>query len=108
MNRIIKKQELVDELAKRTNFYKKNMREVVEALADIIEENFMTATFEEPSEIHLMPGIVIGGRRTPERESIDPRNRETIVTPEKVVPYAVFKPSFRKKLYVQRKKGKRR
>lgn len=111
MERVMKKPELVDELSARTGFYKKNMKEVVEALADIVIEQMQTATFEEDSELHLAPGIIIGGRRTPAHESIDPRNRETIITPEKVVPYAVFKPSVRLKLYQKpkgyKKKGKK-
>lgn len=100
----MKKPQLIDELAKRTGFYKKNMKDVVEALEDIVEEHFTTATFEEDSELHLAPGVVICGERKPEGESIDPRDRSVIITPEKVIPYAVFKPSIRKKLYVQSKK----
>ena len=99
MKRIMKKEDLACELASRTNFFKKNMREVVNALADIVVEQLQTAEFDKDSEFHLAPGVVLCGRRTPEHESIDPRNRETIVTPEKVIPYAVFKPSFRLKLY---------
>lgn len=99
MKRIMKKEDLACELASRTNFFKKNMREVVNALADIVIEQLQTAEFDKDSEFHLAPGIVLCGRRTPEHESIDPRNRETIVTPEKVIPYAVFKPSLRLKLY---------
>lgn len=98
MDRIMKKGELIDELAERTGFYKKNMKDVVFALADIVTEHFETATFEEDSELHIAPGVLICGRRTPEREAVDPRNGETIVTPEKVIPYAVFKPSIRQKL----------
>ena len=94
----MKKGDLVDELAARTGFYKKNMKDVVFALADIVTEHFETATFEEDSELHIAPGVLICGRRTPEREAVDPRNGETIVTPEKVIPYAVFKPSIRQKL----------
>lgn len=111
MERIIKKSELVNELANRTGFYKKNMKEVVEALSDIVIEHFSTATFDEPSELHLAPGVIIGGRRVPEREYIDPRNREPIITPEKVIPYAEFKQSVRLKLYKKpkgyKKKNKR-
>lgn len=111
MERIMKKHELANELAARTGFYKKNMKEVVEALDDIIIEHFSEATFDEPSELHIATGVILGGRRTPERESIDPRNREPITTPEKVVPYAIFKPSVRLKLYKKpkgyKKKGKK-
>ena len=99
MERIMKKQELIEELASRTNFYKKNMAEVVNALSDIIEEHFHTAEFGADSELHIAPGVVLCGERKPEGESIDPRNRSTIITPEKVIPYAVFKQSIRQKLY---------
>ena len=104
MERIMKKPELIEELALRTGFYKKNMKDVVEALEDIVEEHFQTAEFGADSELHLAPGVVLCGERKPEQEAVDPRNREKIITPEKVLPYAVFKQSIRKKLYVQTKK----
>lgn len=104
----MKKSEIVDELATRTGFYKKNMKEVVEALADIVVEHFNTATFDEPSELHLAPGLVLVGTRKPEGKSIDPRDRSEIVSPEKVIPSAVFKPSLRLKLYKNPKGYKKR
>lgn len=42
MERIMKKDEIVDELASRTNFFKKNIRDIVDALQDIIVEHFET------------------------------------------------------------------
>lgn len=101
MERIMKKQELIDELAARTGFFKKNMKEVVEALANIIEEHFNTAEFDADSELHLAPGVVLCGKRKPKGKSIDPRDRSIITTPEKVIPYAVFKQSIRQKLYTK-------
>ena len=98
MERIMKKDELVDELSLRTPFYKKNLREIVDALSDIIIEHFDTAEFGADSELHLAPGVVLCGKRKPEGESIDPRDRSVIITPEKVIPYAEFKPSIRNKL----------
>ena len=95
----MKKPELTDELAARTGFYKKNMKEVVDALSDIVEEHFNTAEFGADSELHIAPGVVLCGERKPEGESIDPRDRSVIITPEKVVPYAIFKQSIRQKLY---------
>lgn len=108
MKRIMKKPELIEELATRTGFYKCNMKDVVDALADIVIEQLQTATFQEDSEFHIAPGISICGRRKPEQESIDPRDRSTIITPEKVVPYAVFKPSLRLKLYKKPKGYKKK
>lgn len=111
MKRIMKKDDLAIELAERTGFYRKNTREIVNALADIVVEHFNTATFDEPSELHLAPGLVLIGTRKPEGVSIDPRDRSEIVSPEKVIPSAIFKPSLRLKLYKKpkgyKKKGKR-
>ena len=103
MERIMKKPELTDELAERTGFYKKNMKEVVDALSDIVEEHFHTAEFGADSELHLAPGVVLCGERKPEQEAVDPRNGENIITPEKVLPYAIFKQSIRNKLYTEPK-----
>lgn len=108
MDRIMKKDALARELAARTGFYIKNMVEVVNALNDIVIEHFDTATFDECSELHIATGVIIGGKRTPERESINPQDRSPIVTPEKVVPYAEFKPSVRLKLYKQPKGYKKK
>ena len=107
MKRIMKKDDLVDELSARCDFYKKNMRLVVDELANIIIEHFQTAEFGADSELHLAPGVVLVGTRKPEQESIHPRDRSTIVTPEKVIPSAVFKQSVRLKLYEKPKKKKK-
>jgi hypothetical protein len=108
MERIMKKAELVEELAARTGFFKKNMREVGDALAEIIEENFQMAEFGADSELHLAPGVVLTGTRKPEGVSIDPRDRSEIITPEKVIPGAIFKQSIRQKLYTKTKYHKKK
>jgi hypothetical protein len=51
------------------------------------------------------------GKRKPAGEAKDPRTGDTIVSPEKVIPSAVFKQSIRLKLYKKpkgyKKKGKK-
>lgn len=108
MERIMKKPELIDELAERTGFFKKNMREVVEALSDIIEEHFQTAELGADSELHLAPGVVLVGKRKPAGEAKDPRTGEMIISPEKVIPSATFKQSIRLKLYKKPKGYKKK
>lgn len=98
MERVLKRKQLVDELAKRTNFYKHNIDAILDALDDVIVENMSMATKTEPSEIHLSLGFVFGGRYTPKREVRDPRNGNVVMTPAKYIPYARFKTSFRKKI----------
>ena len=98
MERVLKRDQLVDILAERTGFYKKNIRTMLDALDDVIVENMSAATKKEPSEIHLSLGFVFGGRYSPKREAKDPRDGSTIITPAKYIPYAKFKPSFRQKI----------
>jgi nucleoid DNA-binding protein len=108
MERIMKKPELAEELAARTGFFKKNAREFVDALSDIIIEHFETAEFGADSELHLAPGVVLVGKRKPAGEAKDPRTGEMIVSPEKVIPSAVFKQSVRLKLYKKPKGYKKK
>ena len=61
MERIMKKPQLVNELAARTEIFKKDVREIVNALEDIIQEQFQTAEFGANSELHLAPGVVLVG-----------------------------------------------
>lgn len=110
-NNIYKKEDLVNMLAEKTGFFKHNMLDVCNALEDIILECFQSATFEHPSELRLAPGVILVGTRKPEGKALDPRDRSEIVSPEKVVPSAVFKPSIRLKLYKKpkgyKKKGRK-
>lgn len=108
MERIMKKDEIVDELASRTNFFKKNIRDIVEALQDIIIEHFETAEIGANSEFYLAPGIVLVGVRKPAGEAINPATGELVNSPEKVIPKAVFKQSIRQKLYKKSKYYKKK
>ena len=98
MERVLKRKQLVNELAKRTGFFKHNIDTMLDALDDVIVENMSTATKAEPSEIHLSHGFVFGGRYSPKREVRDPRNGKKVMTPAKFIPYARFKTSFRQKI----------
>ena len=104
----MKKEELACELASRCGFYKKNMRLVVDELANIIIEHFETAEFGADSELYLAPGVVLVGVRKPAGEAKDPRTGEVVISPEKVIPKAVFKQSIRQKLYKKPKSNKKK
>lgn len=90
--------DVIDELKDRTGFYKSNLRDVFDALDDIIIEHMNTATIEEPSEMRLFKSWRLGGKRLPEREVKDPRDGQSVITKEKVVPYCKFKQSFKNRL----------
>lgn len=88
-------EDVIDELKNRTGFYKNNIRDVLDALDSIIIEHMNTATIEEPSEMRLFKSWRLGGKRVPERKVMDPRNGQSVITKEKVLPYCKFKPSFK-------------
>lgn len=90
--------DIVNELNERTGFYKKNIRTLLDALEDIIIENMNMATYDKPSEIALFTGWRLGAKRVPERPYCDPRNREEIITPEKLIPHCKLKQSFRQRI----------
>jgi nucleoid DNA-binding protein len=90
--------DVIDELKARTGFYKHNIKDVLDALEDIIIEHMNAATFDEPSEMRLFHGWRLGAKRMPERPYCDPRDRSEIITPEKVIPYCKFKQSFRDRI----------
>lgn len=108
MERIMKKQEIVDEIAARTNFFKVNVKSMVEAFQDIIVEHFETAEIGANSEFYLAPGIVLVGVRKPAGEAKNPATGETVLSPEKVIPKAMFKQSIRLKLYKKPKGYKKK
>lgn len=94
----LRKKEIVNELAKRCDFYKKSVEQILNELENIIVENLGQATLNEDVEIHLAKGLVIGAKRYPEREAHDPRNQKVIITPEKSIPYAKFTYTFKQKI----------
>lgn len=98
VSRNMDQKDIIDELKERTGFYKKNIKELLDALDNIIIENMNMATYDEPSEIILFSGWRLGAKRVPERPYCDPRNREEIITPEKVIPYCKLKQSYRQRL----------
>lgn len=95
---VLKKKEIADELALKTKFLKGSMKEVVDALDDIIVEKLGEASFDEDVEIQLAKGLTICARRVAAREARDPRNQNVINIPEKVIPYAKFTYTFRQKI----------
>ena len=90
--------DIIDEIKLRTDYNKKDLRVVFKALDDIIIENMNMATYDEPSEMILFSGWRLGAKRVAARESYDPRNRDEIITPEKLIPYCKLKQSFRQRL----------
>ena len=98
MERYINQFDVVDILAKKTGYYKYQIREVIDALEETIYENMQTATYDEPSECRLFFGFVLGAKRVPAQKKRHPYSQEMVDIAEHLNPYATFKKTFRKKI----------
>jgi nucleoid DNA-binding protein len=98
MDRYIDQFDVVDILAKKTGYYKYQIREVIDALEETIYENMQTATYDEPSECRLFFGFVLGAKRVPAKKKRHPYSQEMVDIVEHLNPYVTFKKTFRKKI----------
>ena len=97
MERYIDQFYVVDELSKRTGYYKYQVREVLAHLEDIIFENMQEAEIGNPSETRLFFGFTIGAKRIPAKQVRSPKNQEWIDVDEHLNPYAKFTTTFKQK-----------
>lgn len=95
---MLKKDEIARELSKRSGCYVKDAKNMLSALDGMISECLSKATTEEVMEIYLSKGLIIGARVAPERTGKDPRDQSDIVVPERIIPYAKFSQTFKKKI----------
>lgn len=98
MDRVLKRKQLVDLLAEKTDFYKYNVEKMLDALEDVIMDNMLMAKEGEPSEIRLTLGFTFGAKYRRKQLVKDPRTGEMVVSAARVIPYAKFSPHFRRKL----------
>ena len=90
--------EIIDIVSKKTDYYKYQVKKVIEALEETIYEKMQEATVEKPSECRLFFGFILGAKRIPERmKKMPPFNKEVYI-PEHLNPYVTFKETFRKKV----------
>lgn len=94
----LQRQEVIDELSKRAEFYKKPTAKFLDALEEMLTDILSEASLDEDVEIQLVKGLTIGASRNPSHPGKDPRNQNDIVVPEKVVPYAKFTYTFKQKI----------
>lgn len=94
----LQRKEVIDELAKRSGFYKSSTETFINALEDMLIDILGEATFDEEAEVQLTKGFVVGAIKKNAYNARDPRNQEDIVVPEKIVPYAKFSYTFKQKI----------
>lgn len=103
---MITKDTMARDLAEKTGYYLKDVKTLLSAMDDVIKEYFSEVTNEEEVCIQLVEGIKCGCKIVESRERVDPRNRNPIVLPDTVKPFAKFSQEFRKCIQKQYEKKK--
>lgn len=103
----ITREQMIAKVAEKANYWKKDVRNVFNALEDVILECFGEISDEEPISIRILPGFALQGYVVPERERIDPRDRKPIICPPTVKVSAKYSDLFKEKIQKQyeEKKG---
>lgn len=95
---VFKHEEIVNELKKRTGYYKYHLMKMVETYEDILIDMLKTAEIDDPVEIHIAKGLRICADKNPEHAAKDPRNQNDVIVPERIIPYASFTQTFKQKI----------
>ena len=91
----ITREQLIRKLAEKSNYYQKDIRNLLQSLDEVVLECFDEATLDEEITLQVVQGIRFGCKIVPKRERIDPRDRSAIIVPETVKPFARFSEDFR-------------
>ena len=75
---IIKKDDIISEVSERMNLHKYSIKEVLECLEDVINDNLLKADCDNDVEIKLFKGFKFKSKFIPSHISINPKTKETI------------------------------
>ena len=97
----ITREEMINRVAEKANYWKKDVRNVFNALEDVILESFGEVTDDEPISIRILRGFCLQGRVVKQRERIDPRNGNPIICEKKKKTSSKYSDLFKKKIQEQ-------
>lgn len=103
---LITKDTMARDIAERSGFFIKDVKDVLDVMDDLIKEYFSRVSNDEEIVVQLVEGIKVGGKIVESRERVDPRNRNPIVVPDTVKPFTKFSQDFRK--YIQKQYDKKK
>ena len=94
----ITRENMIELLSDRSGYYKKDVRELLRCMDDIVFEELSKATVENEVQIQLVTGIKCGVKIVESRERVDPRTQSPIMVGETTKPFAKFSQDYRLKL----------
>ena len=95
---IITREQLIKRLSEKSNYYQKDVRNLLQCMDDVVFEALNEATLEDDIQIQIVTGIKVGCKIIGERDRIDPRTQKPIVVGETTKPFTKFSKDFRLKL----------
>lgn len=81
---IVKKDDLICEISQRMNLHKYSIKEVLECLEEVINDNLSKADLDNDVEIKLFKGIKLKSKLIPSHIGINPKTNEVITVADKI------------------------
>ena len=91
----ITREMIIRKLAEKTNYYQRDIRLLMSAFDDVIEEYYTEVDDDKDISIQLVRGIKVTGKVMPERIRKNPKTGKNVVCTPLVKPQAKFSENFR-------------
>ena len=94
----ITREEMIDLLSEKSGYYKKDVRELLHCMDEVVFEKLCEVDDNNDVTIQLVQGIKVSTHVVPERDRVDPRTQKPIVVKPTVKPACKFSEDYRAKL----------
>ena len=94
----ITREEMIDLLSEKSGYYKKDVRELLHCMDEVVFEQLCGVDDDNDVSIQLVQGIKVKAAVVPERDRVDPRTQEPIKVKATVKPACKFSQDYRLKL----------
>ena len=94
----ITREEMIDLLSEKSGYYKKDVRELLRCMDEVVFEQLCGVDDNNDVSIQLVQGIKVKAAVVPERDRVDPRTQEPITVKATVKPACKFSQDYRFKL----------
>ena len=102
----ITREQMIRRVAEKANYWQKDVRNVFNALEDVILECFGEVTDEESISIRILQGFCLNGYVVPTRSRVNPQDRSPIICGPTVRVSAKYSDLMKKKIQEQYEKKK--
>lgn len=75
----ITRENMIDLLSEKSNYYKKDIRLLLQCMDEVVFEQLSSVTPDEEVSIQIVQGAKFSTRVIPQRDRVDPRNGKPIV-----------------------------